>query len=237
MPCCPTGNCCPTIDSPRSWRPTWRAVGPPGPVVESGTNSGLIPPAAGSSVAASKFDDAVKDVRGANEVVERLRLHPATRDRKSGSHATRRWREQDSHPRSRVARRGRCRGGEQGRRQTLKVAESDLKREAVICRVGRGAGRGSDFAPIALSLLRGTEGSNPAPSSRESVSLRTHFQRSKTPAFRTAVRGWLGDRVGRDAQGVSISRQLAAISRRAIFQYRSAADWVGKNAMPVPTKL
>ncbi len=95
----------------------------------------------------------------------------------------------------------------------------------------------SDFAPLVLSLLRETEGSNPAPSSRESVSLRNHFQRSKTPSFRTAVRGWLGDRVGRDAQGVSISRQPAAISRRAIFQYRSAADWVGKNAMPVPTKL
>src|SRR6266404_6763138 len=26
---------------------------------------------------------------------------------------------------------------------------------------------------------------------------------SRTPAFRAAVRGWLGDRVGRDAQGVS----------------------------------
>ncbi len=38
------------------------------------------------------------------------------------------------------------------------------------------------------------------------------FRGSRTPAFRAAVRGWLGDRVGRDAQGVSRSRQPAAIS-------------------------
>src|SRR5690348_1669153 len=41
---------------------------------------------------------------------------------------------------------------------------------------------------------------------------RIHFRKSRNPAFRAGVRGWLGDRVGRDAQGVSISRQLAAIS-------------------------
>jgi hypothetical protein len=34
---------------------------------------------------------------------------------------------------------------------------------------------------------------------------RIHFRRSRTPAFRAGVRGWLGDRVGRDAQGGSIS--------------------------------
>ena len=38
----------------------------------------------------------------------------------------------------------------------------------------------------------------------ESPSLsRSCFRGSRTPAFRAAVRGWLGDRVGRDAQGVS----------------------------------
>src|SRR6266446_7964570 len=38
----------------------------------------------------------------------------------------------------------------------------------------------------------------------ESLSLsRSCFRGSRTPAFRAAVRGWLGDRVGRDAQGVS----------------------------------
>ena len=41
---------------------------------------------------------------------------------------------------------------------------------------------------------------------------RIRFRASRTPAFRAGVRGWLGDRVGRDAQGVSISHQLAAIS-------------------------
>ena len=41
---------------------------------------------------------------------------------------------------------------------------------------------------------------------------RIRFRASRTPAFRAGVRGWLGDRVGRDAQGVSISRQPAAIS-------------------------
>jgi hypothetical protein len=47
----------------------------------------------------------------------------------------------------------------------------------------------------------------------ESPSLsRIHFRRPRTPAFRPGVRGWLGERVGRDAQGVSISRQPAAIS-------------------------
>ena len=35
---------------------------------------------------------------------------------------------------------------------------------------------------------------------------------SRTPAFRAALRGWLGDRVGRDMQGVTRSRQPAAIS-------------------------
>ena len=68
-------------------------------------------------------------------------------------------------------------------------------------------------APHGRHDVRGTGSSNPSPSSRESVSLfRIHLRRSTTPAFRAGVRGWLGDRVGRDAQGVSISRQPAAIS-------------------------
>jgi hypothetical protein len=37
------------------------------------------------------------------------------------------------------------------------------------------------------------------------------YRASRSPAFRAGVRGWLGDRVGRDAQGVSISRQPARI--------------------------
>jgi hypothetical protein len=47
----------------------------------------------------------------------------------------------------------------------------------------------------------------------ESPSLsRSCFRVSGTPAFRAAVRRWLADRVSRDAQGVSRSRQPAAIS-------------------------
>src|SRR5262249_24464862 len=47
----------------------------------------------------------------------------------------------------------------------------------------------------------------------ESQSLaRTHFRKSTSPAFRAGVCGWVGDRVGRDVQGVSISRQPAEIS-------------------------
>jgi hypothetical protein len=47
----------------------------------------------------------------------------------------------------------------------------------------------------------------------ESPSLsRIRFRRSRTPAFRAGVRGWLGDWVGRDAQVVSIPQQPAAIS-------------------------
>jgi hypothetical protein len=46
---------------------------------------------------------------------------------------------------------------------------------------------------------RGTEGSNPAPSSRQSVSLPQPLSKVENPAFRAGLRGWLGDRVGRDA--------------------------------------
>jgi hypothetical protein len=49
----------------------------------------------------------------------------------------------------------------------------------------------------------------------ESPSLfRNRFRRSRTPAFRAGVRGWFGDRVGRDAPRVSIAR-LKEISSRS----------------------
>jgi tetratricopeptide (TPR) repeat protein len=47
---------------------------------------------------------------------------------------------------------------------------------------------------------------------RDAGHVRIRFRRSRTQAFRAGVRGWLGDRVGRDARSISISRQLAAIS-------------------------
>ncbi len=48
-------------------------------------------------------------------------------------------------------------------------------------------------------LRRGTDGSNPSPSSRQSVSLPQPLSKVENPAFRAGLRGWLGDRVGRDA--------------------------------------
>src|SRR6266404_560768 len=59
----------------------------------------------------------------------------------------------------------------------------------------------------------------------ESPSLsRSCCRGSRTPAFRAAVRRWLGDRAGRDAQGVSRRANRRQYLCRAIFQYRRAAD-------------
>ena len=71
----------------------------------------------------------------------------------------------------------------------------------------------------------------------ESQSLgRIRVRGSRTPAFRAGVRGWLGDAVGRDAQGFPIRANLRQYLCRAIFQYRSAADVVGENPTPITTK-
>src|ERR1700680_477195 len=71
----------------------------------------------------------------------------------------------------------------------------------------------------------------------ESQSLgRIRVRGSRTPAFRAGVRGWVGDAVGRDAQGFPIRANLRQYLCRAIFQYRSAADVVGENPTPIPTK-
>jgi len=71
----------------------------------------------------------------------------------------------------------------------------------------------------------------------ESQSLgRIRVRGSRTPAFRAGVRGWFGGAVGRDAQGFPIRANLRQYLCRAIFQYRSAADVVGENPTPIPTK-
>ena len=50
----------------------------------------------------------------------------------------------------------------------------------------------------------------------ESLSLgRIHFRRSRTPAFRAGVRGWLGDWVGRDALAFAPAEAIAAELRTA----------------------
>ena len=71
------------------------------------------------------------------------------------------------------------------------------------------------------------------PSSRESVSLPLLCWGSTTPAFRAAVRGRFGDRVGRDAQGVSRSRLPAAISLSRHIPVPQCADGAGEKATPV----
>src|ERR1700730_15102362 len=58
----------------------------------------------------------------------------------------------------------------------------------------------------------GTGSSNPALSSRQSVSLPQPLLKVENPAFRAGLGSWLADRVSRDSLGVSISRQPAAIS-------------------------
>ena len=81
---------------------------------------------------------------------------------------------------------------------------------------------GSLYSPLE-AISRGTEGSNPSPSSRQSVSLPQPLLKVENPAFRAGLGSWLADRVSRDSLGVSISRQPGQYLCRAIFQYRGAA--------------
>ena len=82
------------------------------------------------------------------------------------------------------------------------------------CRLGRNGApnlrpRDLSFSPTAAfpswpksptRSREGTNGSNLVSSSGESVSLPELLSRVENPGFRAAVCGWLGDRVGRDAQ-------------------------------------
>src|SRR5271166_1696491 len=86
------------------------------------------------------------------------------------------------------------------------------------------------------SLKVGPEVRIPLPPAESPSLSRTHFRRSTTPAFRAGVRGWVGDRVGRDAQGVpNIAPTGGNISVGPDSQYRGAAGGVGESATPVPT--
>src|SRR6202011_5936608 len=67
------------------------------------------------------------------------------------------------------------------------------------------------------------------PPPADSLSLsRKCLRRSRTPAFRAGVRGWLGDRVGRDAQGFPLHANPWVYLCRTIFQYRSTANVVAR---------
>ena len=116
--------------------------------------------------------------------------------------------------------------GVRGRRR--RCANQRLDERKANCGTERGSENGC--------FVCGTDGSNPSPSSGQSVSLPLRFRRPRTWAFRAAVGGWVGAWVARDAQGASRSHQPAAYLCRAIFQYRSAAEVISENAAPVPTK-
>ena len=92
----------------------------------------------------------------------------------SGSLITRRWREMDSNLRSRHERAGFCCG--------RRIAEPSA-----------GSQKGGFFC--------GTDGSNPSPSSRQSVSLPQPLLKVENPAFRAGLGSWLGDRVSRELAG------------------------------------
>src|ERR1700730_14045881 len=73
-------------------------------------------------------------------------------------------------------------------------------------------------ARIDDNLGRGTDGSNPLPSRGESVSLPELLRGSRTPASRAAVRGWLGDRVGRDHRVFQDSAIIDEASAKALLK-------------------
>ena len=80
----------------------------------------------------------------------------------------------------------------------------------------------------AKKIWRGTDGSNPSPSSRQSVSLPQSFSKVENPAFRAGLGCWLGDRVGRDARVFRYRTNWRQYLCRAEFQYRSEADVVAR---------
>src|SRR6266403_43272 len=82
--------------------------------------------------------------------------------------------------------------------------------------------------PNGLMARPGTESSNPSPSSGESVSLPELLSRVENPGFPRGCARWLGDRVGRDAQGVIRSRQPAALSLSSLKEQSEPQRPVGK---------
>ena len=99
-----------------------------------------------------------------------------------------------------------------------------------------GSERSNGTVPKNVALYGGPRVRIPVPPAESQSLGRIRVRGSRTPAFRAGVGGWLGDAVGRDAQGFPIRANLRQYLCRAIFQYRSAADVVGENATPIPTK-
>jgi hypothetical protein len=123
-----------------------------------------------------------------------------------------------------------------GRRSQPRDLGGDLRRDHNLRddndRLGWGRrqaqnGGSPDGGPMVRILLPPAESPSLSPSC---------FRGSRTPAFRAAVRRWLGDRVGRDIQVFQDRANRRQHLCGAIFQYRSAADGVGANATPVPIK-
>ena len=88
-----------------------------------------------------------------------------------------------------------------------------------------------EFA-LGLSQL-GTDGSNPSPSSGQSVSLPQPLSSVENPGF---PRGCARLASARDAQAFPLRANRRVYLCRATFQYRSASNGVGDNATTVRTK-
>ena len=80
--------------------------------------------------------------------------------------------------------------------------------ETDFCRLRDGSGSRTGF----ISFARGTDSSNPFPSSGESVSLQILPSFLEKPGFCAGMATRPGSTVGRDAQGSSTSRQLPVMS-------------------------
>src|SRR6476661_8945974 len=105
--------------------------------------------------------------------------------------------------------------------------------------MARKSGRSGGITRAALSAVRTAEPEvriHLPPADSRSLS-RIPLRRSRTPAFRAGVRGWLDGGVGRDAKVFRYRTNGRRYLCRAIFQYRSAADGIGENATPGPNEL
>jgi len=96
--------------------------------------------------------------------------------------------------------------------RTLRWREMDSNFRFLVTRPSNRHGRRHCFLENGSGSVREPKVRIHLPPAESPSLARVRFRESRTPAFRAGVRGWRGDRVDRDAHGVSISRQPAAIS-------------------------
>jgi len=109
--------------------------------------------------------------------------------------------------------------------QATKRCRTNLSPRLDVCRTSRP--EPAPYRAMHLRIAVPTVRIHLPPADSPSLS-RSRFWRSRTPAFRAGVRGWLGDRVGRDAQGFPLHANPWVYLCRTIFQYRSTADVVAR---------